>query len=546
MASSLVNEHYHAIIDMGSNGIRFSISDLSPPTTRILPTIYQDRCGISLYDVQYRAGMKVPIPEDIIEEASNALMDFKRTCRDFGVQDSHVRLVATEATRNALNSRAYLRQIEEATGWKPELLSKEDEGRLGAMGIASSVNETINGLVMDMGGGSVQLTWMEKDPAGHIDLTCFRSYPYGAAALMSQFCLVSSQEEASPLVECVSSDLKSYFQDLHSAKPSEMKRAADEGLSIFLSGGGFRGWGHILMSLDAVQPYPIPIVNGYKVDGAHLLPDLTGHTPTSESHRISSRRSSQVPAVQFLIKAILKALGDTKISDATFCQGGVREGLLYDGLPDSIRSRNALDDAGLPHAPPSASALAETLSSALPGSGRHRSLIPAIVNLLYYHDSYPKDIRAAAALRSTTTGVLANTHGISHDDRALLALVLCERWGAIEDVPLGDRPFLQDLEALQGESAIWWARYLGCMAKGIAKIYPAGLVRDNAAFTVSASETHKGVYIAITPMRSDVLNAVQDWAKQSKKLGKKKNWVGNGENRWGLETEVDVILTNIH
>jgi len=41
---------------MGSNGIRFSITDLTPETQRILPTVYLDRAAISLYDAQYEAG----------------------------------------------------------------------------------------------------------------------------------------------------------------------------------------------------------------------------------------------------------------------------------------------------------------------------------------------------------------------------------------------------------------------------------------------------------------------------------------------------------
>jgi hypothetical protein len=37
------------IVDMGSNGIRFSVTDLTPPFSRILPTIHVYRVDISLY-----------------------------------------------------------------------------------------------------------------------------------------------------------------------------------------------------------------------------------------------------------------------------------------------------------------------------------------------------------------------------------------------------------------------------------------------------------------------------------------------------------------
>lgn len=130
MASSqqAKTEELHAVIDMGSNGIRFSITDLSFPTTRVLPTVFQDRCGISLFDAQYRHGSKIPIPDQTIEEILQALASFKRTCGDFAVQRANIQLVATEATRNAINSTDFLRRIEYEIGWKPRLLSKEDEG----------------------------------------------------------------------------------------------------------------------------------------------------------------------------------------------------------------------------------------------------------------------------------------------------------------------------------------------------------------------------------------------------------------------------------
>lgn len=106
---------------------------MSPPTARILPTVYQDRFAISLYDVQYSQGRQVPIPEAVIDDTLASLLRFSITCQDFGVAGSNVRVVATEATRNAINSVDFLRRIHEKLTWKPELLSKEEEGRLGAM-----------------------------------------------------------------------------------------------------------------------------------------------------------------------------------------------------------------------------------------------------------------------------------------------------------------------------------------------------------------------------------------------------------------------------
>lgn len=45
----------------------------------------------------------------------------------------------------------YRQQIKDSTGWEVDLLTKEMEGRIGAMGVASSFSQ-VEGLVMDLGG----------------------------------------------------------------------------------------------------------------------------------------------------------------------------------------------------------------------------------------------------------------------------------------------------------------------------------------------------------------------------------------------------------
>lgn len=91
-----------------------------------------------------------------------ALQQFKITCEDFGVSESNIKVLATEATRTAVNSEDYRRQIKEATGWEVEMLTKEMEGRIGAMGVASSFQE-VEGLVMDLGGMSASSQLPRRD-----------------------------------------------------------------------------------------------------------------------------------------------------------------------------------------------------------------------------------------------------------------------------------------------------------------------------------------------------------------------------------------------
>ena len=521
MASAASSQYYEALVDIGSNGIRLSISDLSPPTARITPTVYQRRCGISLYDAQNATGIKTPIPSSIIEEVLAVLLQFRRTCQDFNVQANNVRLVATEATRNAINRDDMLLQIEKRTSWKVELLTKEEEGRLGAMGIASSIGQ-MDGICMDMGGGSVQMTWVVKRPNGNVDMSPVGSvsFPYGAAALMSTLSEVNVSKEAS-LQDEIASKLEKGLEDIRIPPGLRDEAVEKGGYTLYLSGGGFRGRGYVLMSTDDIQPYPIPIINCYSVSALRFFSVLEG---SPSAFRVSSRRASQIPAVLLVIKALAQA--KLPISKVIFTQGGVREGLLYSRLPPSTRAQSPLIASTLPFAPISGASLSSFLQDAVPGRVE-AELLTSTINLLYYHGSMSKDIRAAAALRSTTTGVLAGAHGLSHQDRGALALILCERWGA--DLSETDMPLYESLQILTGEFT-WWTKYIGRVAEGIAKIFPAGFVRDSEQTIVIKSGIavlfdHQRCWLKIDVLRQDLIGIVNEWAEDLRKLGKKKHQV---------------------
>lgn len=74
------------------------------PTTRTMPTIFFERAGISLYDVQNpkESKDKIPIPEDAIVEIVQCMVRFKNICKEYEVPEGNIQVVATEATRYKL------------------------------------------------------------------------------------------------------------------------------------------------------------------------------------------------------------------------------------------------------------------------------------------------------------------------------------------------------------------------------------------------------------------------------------------------------------
>lgn len=529
-----------------------------------MPAVYQDRCDISLYDAQYIGVHKVPIPQKIIDRVLAALVRFKWICQDFGVRNDQIRIVATEATREALNSHEYREQIELKTGWKVDILPKEEEGRVGAMGIASSFSN-IKGLALDLGGGSIQMTWIiAKDGDVKISPKGSVSFPYGAAALMNKLGTTPEAQVVDRFQNELISHFKKAIDDLETPQ-SLMEDAKRNGLTIYLSGGGFRGWGYILMSMHAVKPYPIPTINGFRVLRSGFLPDSATLPSDNSVFRVSSRRASQVSAVTFIITALTRSLPD--LANIYFAQGGVREGLLFSKLSPSTRSQSPLVTATLPYAPLSTHTLLALLQSAIPRLSPTESTGPivmfssskflvSIIHLLAAHSSLPKDVRPAAALRSTTTGLIASAHGISHEERALIALILCERWGG--EISPSDIDFRNALAEIVGAEAAWWAKYVGRVAQGLGDLFPAGLIRDrkedkttidlaarwsvlNLSKKKSSDKTERVVVLDVSALGAGITEDVlSEWQDAIERVGKKKNWVVDQRSTFGYVVEVQV------
>ncbi|KAL7269835.1 retrograde regulation protein 2 [Rhizina undulata] len=482
-----ININLRGLVDIGSNGVRFSISDISGPTARIMPTLFQDRAPISLYDAQFSGTTKSPISASVIKDICTTMRRFKLICADYGVTDENVRVVATEATREAQNSLAFREAIYDATGWTVELLSKADEGRIGAEGVASSFPE-VCGLVMDLGGGSTQITWMISTGGETRMAESPVSMPYGAAALTKRLETAINKKAVISVRDEMKGRILQAFESLNIPKALEEFAEEDGGFTLYLSGGGFRGFGYLLLEQHPIKPYPVPIINGFKAPGStfstladfHLDPETTKRL--DEKFRISERRARQVPAVAFLINTLVETL--PKIKTVIFCQvtrktdhtGGVREGALYERLPIEIRCQDPLTVATLPYAPVSAPEIISHLNHALPRSAPYifRSrIIPALANMLIYHSNVPKESRPSCGLHSTTTGILASTHGLTHETRALLALALCYRWGG----EVSDSTLKARLEDLVGPELSYWSRYTGSVACVIGNVFPTGKIR---------------------------------------------------------------------
>lgn len=164
-----------AAVDIGSNSVRLKIGRV---VRGRLQTLHEDREVTRLGESVFADGALDP---QAMALTIRVLKRFHRGAQACAVD--RVRVVATSALRDSRNSRAFLDWVRTATGWKTEIITGLEEGRLIHLGILA--NARIAGkrvLLIDLGGGSCELT---LSVSGHIEDMV--SLPIGAVRLTQTF-----------------------------------------------------------------------------------------------------------------------------------------------------------------------------------------------------------------------------------------------------------------------------------------------------------------------------------------------------------------------
>lgn len=475
--------HLYALVDMGSNGIRFSISDLSPPCSRLLKCLYRERAPISLFDAleESPSSGSSAFASEVITRVSQTLARFKSIADQFGVPPEHVSVFATEAMRKASNSAVMLDAIRSASGLGVHILAPEVETLFGAMG-ARSAFTTVDGLFLDLGGGSVQMTYMNSATADYAIQAARsgRSLPFGAARLISVLDNSSTESRTATLDQ-----LQAGMHDAFLRLLQEFKLDLDgRGIDIYLCGGGFRGYGSILMHNDPINPYPIPAVGAYTVNGSFFTQTATMRKVNAEYDSkifgMSKRRRKHFPAIATVVEALIGAV--PRIRTVTFCSGGNREGVLLLKLPSTVREASPLPllHHGSITMPEALKAITRMVQSALPSNLEH-SHVPTVLSLglgpLFASEIWsgigePSEANASFQLHKSLARD-PSVPGFTHLARSVLALTLCFRWGAT----LGpiDRQLLENLQKLVSQvhpEAVFWAKYIGEIAHLLSRLHP--------------------------------------------------------------------------
>ncbi|MDQ2799732.1 MAG: exopolyphosphatase, partial [Armatimonadota bacterium] len=165
----------YAAVDIGSNSVRLKIASAR---NHRLKTLHEDREITRLGESVFEGGVVSP---ESMANTIRALRRFHRAVQAHAVD--RLRVVATSALRDARNQQAFLAWVHSATGWKVEIISGLEEGRLIHLGVVSNEPAARGRCVLiDLGGGSCEITLSE-----HSAIQEMVSLPLGAVRLTREF-----------------------------------------------------------------------------------------------------------------------------------------------------------------------------------------------------------------------------------------------------------------------------------------------------------------------------------------------------------------------
>jgi exopolyphosphatase/guanosine-5'-triphosphate,3'-diphosphate pyrophosphatase len=388
------------VVDVGSNSVRMVVFD---GAARSPAYFYNEKVMCGLGKGLVETGRLNP--EGRVR-ALSALKRFALLAKGMGLEPLNV--VATAAMREAVDGPDFQAVVLQETGLKMWVVDGDEEARLSAQGVLLGWPGA-KGVVCDMGGSSMELARIGDGKVGKRVSTAL-----GPFRMMQ-----------------ISKDPKQRAAHIAQVLKKAQSQIKSEGERIYLVGGSWR----VIARLDMERrSYPLTVLHEYRMLPGSLLDTLDwvansdlavlrGRTGTSVE------RMALVPLACEVLREMIKVMKPAEIDVSAY---GIREGLLYEQMPERLRARDPLIEAAR---------MAEQTSARIPGFGRklfdfllpiykgdgdeRRRLVKAACLL---HDTtwraHP-DYRAEACFDNATR---ANLGGLDHPGRVFLGLALLHRY----------------------------------------------------------------------------------------------------------------------
>jgi len=388
------------VIDVGSNSVRMVVFD---GAARSPAYFFNEKVMCGLGKGLAETGLLNPQGR---VRALSALRRFALLAKGMGV--APLTVVATAATREAADGPAFQAEVLRETGLRLHVVDGDEEARLSAQGVLLGWPGA-KGVVCDIGGNSMELARI-----GEGRVTRRVSTPLGPFRLQ----LIEGGPEAR----------RSHIGSALKQAQAEMNSTGER---IYLVGGSWR----VIAKLDMERRnYPLTVLHEYRMTPRGLLDTLDwlavsdlsalrGRTGTS------SERMELVPLACEVLRELINMLDPSEIDVSAY---GIREGLLYEQMSETLRSRDPLIEAAR---------MSELTQARMPGFGKklYEFLTPL------FREAPPERqrlIKAACLLHDTTwrahpdyraeacfdNATRANLGGLDHTGRVFLGLALLHRY----------------------------------------------------------------------------------------------------------------------
>lgn len=182
------NNALYGAVDLGTNNCRLLIAEARPGGFRPVDSHSQAvRLGAGLA----RDGR---ITDEAGARAFDALRAIREKLRQKGV--GQVKCVATQACRAAANGREFVQRVQKEVGLSFKIITPREEARLSVIGCHNLFDPDAEiALVIDIGGGSTELSWVNLRPLrkdglksmlAHVPLIDWATFPIGVVTLTEQ------------------------------------------------------------------------------------------------------------------------------------------------------------------------------------------------------------------------------------------------------------------------------------------------------------------------------------------------------------------------
>jgi exopolyphosphatase/guanosine-5'-triphosphate,3'-diphosphate pyrophosphatase len=302
-----MDESRLAVIDCGSNSFRLVVFTYTDDWWKRTDEIHES--------VRVGEGLDATgeLQEEPMARALDTLDLYAHFCKATGIDA--IRAVATSAIRDARNQKEFLKAARKRAGLEIEVLAGEEEARYGYLAAVNSTTLS-QGVVLDLGGGSMQLTRVEGRQA--VDP---RSWPLGAVRMTERFLPEGDKPKRKQLKAL-----------------REHVAAEIEGAAWLEEGGRLTGVGGTVRNLAAAAQLAAGLPS-YGIQGFRVTRDALGE--------LIERFASMTPEERATVPGIKFARGDLILAGAVVIDtvmdvggfgmieaidAGLREGVFFESL----------------------------------------------------------------------------------------------------------------------------------------------------------------------------------------------------------------------